>query len=120
LTYQNIQESDFGYMADNFDLSDVTRIGFEFIAKAGLEADGTILIDNISLPKCTICFDGDDNAFEVDSGAGSFAVEDSALVVTPEWTGAADEKFSVRSALPYPVDLTGNKISVDFNFPAAY
>src|SRR5690606_33218856 len=85
-----------------------------------LEAEGTILIDNISLPKCTICFDGDDSTFEIDNGAGSFMVENSALVVIPEWTGAADEKFSVRSALPYPVDLTGNKISVDFNFPAVY
>lgn len=137
VTIDNVgPETSFGYIAEGFDFTQLSGIGFQFLANGKpISITGDILLDEVSivLPDSDVdaevvfsdAFDdGISNwVFTADNGSlvgGLLSHQDGVLNIAPSWISNNDN-FTVKYQQFAPIDMTsGVTISFDVKLPASY
>ena len=129
-------ETNYGYIAEGFDFTQLTGIGFQFLTNGKpVEVTGDIILDEVtisvpimSVPDELVFFDEFNNginnwSFSADNGSaveGVLSEQQGSLNIAPTWASSADS-FTVKYQQFDAVDITaGATISFDVKIPAAY
>ncbi len=129
-------ETNYGYIAEGFDFTQLTGIGFQFLTNGKpVEVTGDIILDEVTIsvpimsaPDELVFFDEFNNginnwSFSADNGSaveGVLSEQQGSLNIAPTWASSADS-FTVKYQQFDAVDITaGATISFDVKIPAAY